>query len=333
MKHFYFVALAMAMFTVGCNGKSEKIVSTFDGVGLGTTYHIVVKADSSVNLRAEIDSVFAASNASMSVFDENSLLSKINNNQIDTLDKYILQCLTTAAMVSDQCDGAYDVTIKPLTSAYGFTGGDTVKNPNIDSLMQFVGYKKIHIDGNKITKESPNMQIDLNSVAKGLIVDMMAQMIESKGIEDYLVEIGGEIFCKGKNSKNANWVVGIDTPADGNFSPGESLQVALKFSGRGMATSGNYRRFYTDADGRKIVHTVDARTGLPAIHSLLSATVLAESCALADSYGTMLMVLGVDAAKEFLTAHPEVDAYLIYSDETGAYKTFATKGITLAAKK
>lgn len=328
MKRFHFVALLMATLVVGCDSKREKIVSTFDGVGLGTTYHIVVRADSSVNLRAEIDSVFAASNASMSIFDETSILSQINNNQIDTADRYIIECLTTAAMVSDQCGGAYDVTIKPITSAYGFTGGDTVKNPNIDSLMQFVGYKKIRIEGNKIIKENPNMQIDLNSVAKGLIVDLMARMIESKGIEDYLVEIGGEIFCKGKNAKNATWVVGIDTPEEGNFSPGESLQVALEISNRGMATSGNYRRFYIDADGRKIVHTVDARTGLPAIHSLLSATVIAETCALADSYGTMLMVLGIDESKAFLAAHPEIDAYFIYSDDTEAYKAFATKGIT-----
>lgn len=314
------------LLAVSCGRKTGDgpTVSRFDGFTQGTTYHILVKSDGPLHLEKEIDSLLTEVDNSMSLYNPQSLLSRLNRNETDSADGFITECILTARRISEQSDGAYDVTVKPLTAAYGFTGDMPVQNPDVDSLLELVGYDKIAVENGRLRKADPRMQIDLNSIAQGATSDYIAAYFDKLGIEEYMIEVGGEIFCRGLNAKGKPWVVGIDRPKEGNLTPGADLQVKISLSEKGLATSGNYRKFRTDSSGRKIVHTVDPRTGQPVISDLLSATVVAETSAEADAYGTALMVMGLERSKEFLAAHPEIQAYLIYSDEQGRFQTYVT---------
>lgn len=197
----------------------------------------------------------------------------------------------------------------------------------IDSLMQFIGMDKVKIENGKVIKANPGIQLNFNAIAQGYTSDVIAREFDKRGINNYLVEIGGEIFCKGKNSKGELWSIGIDRPEEGNFVAGEYLEGVVLLSGRGLATSGNYRKF-TEENGEKYSHTIDPRTGYPVKNKLLSATVIAPDAMTADGLATYFMVVGLEEAKEFLAAHKEIDAYLIYSD-SGMFKEYSTPGVQL----
>ncbi len=298
-----------------------------DGFALGTTYHIVICEDTLEGTMALINQRFEHVNQSMSIYNPTSRLSKINSNQTDTLDQMLHDCISQAMLISQQTGGKYDVTIKPLTDAWGFATKQKTTDPNIDSLLQFVGYQKIQIRNKKIIKENPSIQIDLNSIAKGSTVDIIASALESLGHKNYLVEIGGEIFARGLNSLGQPWRVGIDKPIEGNITPGASLQQIIPLSNKALATSGNYRRYYTDENGNKIVHTINPITGLSSPSNLLSATVIAENCALADGYATACMSMGLEKAIEMDKSNKDIVIYLIYSDSEGAMKTYASESL------
>lgn len=323
--------ITTAAFFYCCSGKSDpkENRTVIDGFAQGGTYHIVLKGTGydSESLKHEIDSLFSVVDYSMSLYNPESLLSRLNRNETDSVDQFITRCIEQAEKISRESDGAYDVTIKPLTAAYGFAEDSTSEAPNVDSLLQLVGFEKIAIRDGRLTKQNSNMQIDLNSLAQGATVDFIASWLDSKGFENYIIEMGGEIFCRGTNPNDTPWHVGIDRPIEGNLTPGADLQVIIEVSGQGLATSGNYRKYYTTDDGRKIVHTIDARTGEPVISNLLSATVVAPTATLADAYGTLFMILGLDRSKEFLSTHPDLQAYLVYSDDTGNLKTYVTPGL------
>ncbi|HJB84535.1 MAG TPA: FAD:protein FMN transferase [Candidatus Alistipes merdigallinarum] len=323
--------ITTAAFFYCCSGKSDpkENRTVIDGFAQGGTYHIVLKGSGydRESLKYEIDSLFAVVDNSMSLYNPESLLSRLNRNETDSVDLFITRCIEQAEQISRESDGAYDVTIKPLTAAYGFAEDSTSEAPNVDSLLQLVGYEKIAIRDGRLTKQNSNMQIDLNSLAQGATVDFIASWLDTKGFENYIIEMGGEIFCRGTNPNDTPWHVGIDRPIEGNLTPGVDLQVIIEVSGQGVATSGNYRKYYTTDDGRKIVHTLDARTGTPVISNLLSASVVASTATLADAYGTLFMILGLDRSKEFLSTHPDLQAYLVYSDDTGNLKTYVTPGL------
>ena len=329
MKSKFLSACILLFGYFGCTGENRKegVQTAFDGFAQGTTYHIVVRSDREVDLKGDIDSLLGVIDRSMSLYDPQSLLSRLNRNETDSVDRFIAFCLDEARGIAEETGGLYDVTIKPLTSAYGFAGDSAVLRPNVDSLLELVGYRKISVENGRLVKADSRMQIDLNSIAQGATSDYIAAYIDSLGFTDYLVEVGGEIFSRGTNAKGLPWVVGIDRPAEGNFTPGADLQVKIGLSGRGLATSGNYRKFYTDDDGRKIVHTVDPLTGEPVVSNLLSATVVARTATLADAYGTALMVMGLERSKAFLATLSDVEAYLVYSDDRGEFRTYATPGM------
>lgn len=322
--------LALAALTFSCRSKAEpeRIRTVIDGFAQGGSYHIVIVADSSRSLlRRGIDSLLDALDESMSLYNPDSRLSRINRSETDTLDDFIAGCIRLGEQLSVESGGRFDLTVKPLTSAYGFGREEASQRINLDSLMQFVGYRKIAIEGNRLIKNHPGVQIDLNSIAQGASVDLLSRWLDGQGIDNYLVEVGGEIFARGLNARGAAWTVGIDKPVEGNFIPGADLQVRLGISDRGLATSGNYRKYYTDGAGRKIVHTVDARTGEPIVSNLLSATVIAPTSALADAYGTLCMVLGVEESLAMLKNHPELEGYLVWSDPAGDYRVSMTPGM------
>lgn len=234
-----------------------------DGTMLGTTLHVVadVQGTSPQELYAAVMALDREAKASMSIFDPASLLSRLNRNQTDSVDRHIAFNLRLADSISSLSDGRYDVTVKPLVEAWGFAGKEAQENPNVDSILAFVGRQKVRIENGRLIKDDPRVQLDFNSIAKGYTVDLLAQLVESFGARNYIVDIGGEVRCKGVNRQGDPWRIGIETPFDGNMSNGEYLQRRIGMTEGGLATSGNYRRFYLDAKGNKIAHTIDPRTG------------------------------------------------------------------------
>ncbi len=289
-------AMLIAMVFCGCSPSQNYITS--DGMMLGTTFHVCtdVKDLSSAELYDEMMRIDAEAKSSLSIFNPESLLSRLNRGETDSLDSHLAYNLTLARTLGEKYDTRYDVTVKPLTDAWGFAAKNAAKEPNIDSLLQFVGYDKWALDGGCIVRYDPRVQFDLNSIAKGYTVDLVAEMLESHGAQNYIVEVGGEIRCKGVNAKGNVWRVGIDAPEDGNMSPGHNLVTAVKLHDKALATSGNYRRFYVDASGHKVVHTLDPRSGRSTTSRLLSATVVTDNCATADALATMFMAIGEERA-------------------------------------
>lgn len=304
---------------VGCGSmKDERKYVTVDGEMLGTFLHIVACTDVEPSeIYARMMVLDSVAKRSMSIFDEESLLSRINRGETDSLDAHIAYNLELARRVNQISGGAYDVTIKPLTSAYGFARENREHKVNVDSLLEFVGMEKISVEDGRLIKADERMQLDFNSIAKGYTVDLAVEELERLGVEDYLVDIGGEVRCKGVNKKGVAWRVGIETPFDGNQSNGEFIQQVISLSNCSMATSGNYRRYYVNDDGRKVAHTLDPRTGESVVSELLSATVVAPTCAEADAYGTMFMALGKERAIELARQMAEqgVFVYFITSGE------------------
>lgn len=234
-----------------------------DGTMLGTTLHVVadVQGTSPQELYAAVMALDREAKASMSIFDPASLLSRLNRNQTDSVDRHIAFNLRLADSISSLSDGRYDVTVKPLVEAWGFAGKEAQENPNVDSILAFVGRQKVRIENGRLIKDDPRVQLDFNSIAKGYTVDLLAQLVESFGARNYIVDIGGEVRCKGVNRQGNPWRIGIETPFDGNMSNGEYLQRRIGMTEGGLATSGNYRRFYLDAKGNKIAHTIDPARG------------------------------------------------------------------------
>ncbi|MFR9566932.1 MAG: FAD:protein FMN transferase, partial [Rikenellaceae bacterium] len=246
-----------------------------------------------------------------------------------------------ADSVSRLSGGVYDITVMPLVKAWGFArkgaseSGAVVSEPNIDSLLEFVGHEKISIKDGRLVKEDARIELDFNSIAKGYTVDKLAHIVESLGAENYLVDIGGELYCRGVNSSGIGWRIGVERPFDGNMTSGEYVKRRISMdprSGlRAMATSGNYRRFYIDNSGRKIAHTIDPRTGRSSISTLLSVTVMAKTCALADSYATMFMALGSAAAEEVAHKIDDIEVYFIYGDsgkqDSTSYREYISPGL------
>ncbi len=317
----FFTLLLASSFLAACTPPAT--YHTVDGTMLGTTLHLIAESEAEASdLYREAMALDREAKASMSVFDEQSLLNRLNRNETDSLDRHIRCNLLLADSVSRLSQGAYDVTIAPLTRAWGFAGKAAEATPDIDSILAFVGYEKLQIDGMRLRKSDPRVQIDLNSIAKGYTVDLLAEQLEADGVENYLVDIGGEVRCRGVNRQGRAWRIGIETPFDGNMTNGEYIQQRIALRGGALATSGNYRRFYLDDNGRKVAHTIDPRTGYSHLSRLLSATVVAPTCAEADALCTMLMALGDEEAIAFAKKHPELPLYLILADDGDRYAEY-----------
>lgn len=308
----------MLALAAGCAPRNDGY-TTVDGTMLGTTLHVAadVQGIGPRELRTAIMELDREAKASMSIFDENSLLSRLNRNETDSVDRHIAYCLALADSIGALSAGRYDVTVKPLVEAWGFAGRERTGEPNVDSLLEFVGREKAAISGGRLVKSDPRVQLDFNSVAKGYTVDLLAALLESFGARNYIADIGGEVRCKGVNPRGTPWRIGVETPFDGNMTAGEYLQKRIAMTDGALATSGNYRRYYVDEEGRKVAHTIDPRTGRSALSRLLSVTVAAPSCAEADALGTMFLAMGADDALATAEGMPDVKVYFILAGENG----------------
>ncbi len=305
----------------------------FDGFTQGTTYHIIYErkglfSTSPVKMKGEVDSILAHFDLSLSAYEPNSIISRINRNDPQVVPDYdFIIVFNKSLEVFKDSDGAFDITVGPLVNAWGFGPGrkKDMDSMIVDSLLQYVGMSNVKLIDNKIVKKIPEIKLDVNAIAQGYSVDVVSKFFKEKRINNFLVEIGGELRTNGTKKNGALWKVGVDKPYDNNYIPGQNLQIILKLKGCSLATSGNYRKFF-EKDGVKYSHSINPKTGYPVKDSLLSATIIAKDCITADAYATACMVMGLEKSKVFISERDDLEAYLIYSSESNdSFKTWQSK--------
>jgi len=238
-----------------------------------------------------------------------------------------------AMEVSEKTYGSFDITVGPLVSAWGFGLANRMKmNQHIvDSLMPFVGFHKVMLDNGKLVKTDPRIRIDYNAIAQGYAVDVVAAFLDSKDIQSYLIDIGGEVLARRTKPGGEKWSVAIELPAK-TADDERKIQAIVSLQDMAISTSGSYRKFYEEK-GVRYSHTIDPSNGYPVKHTTLSVSVLAKDCITADAYATAFMVMGVEKGKEYLKKHPKIDVYFIYAAPDGSMKTFYTKGFEKLIRK
>lgn len=328
-----YILLCLLIQLTSCTSDKKEIIK-LEGNAQGTTYHITYISDNGILYSKAIDSLLSNIDASMSTWVPNSIISRINNNEQNVIvDDYFSTVFNKSVEVSEKTEGHFDITVGPLVNAWGF--GPTTKNnldkTKVDSLLQLVNYKMVTLKDNKIKKEKPEIKIDFNAIAQGYSVDVIADYLDSKGINNYLVELGGEIKAKGKK-ENEEWKVGIDQPSE-EKSAERKLEAILNLNNRALATSGNYRKFYMEGN-QKLSHIIDPKTGYPAKHNLLSTTVIADDGITADAYATAFMVMGVMKSITFLEKNKnlKLEVYFIY-DEKGQWKSYTSHNLKKRIKE
>jgi len=326
----YISIIVLFVFFTGCNpeaGGGEYY--SIQGFTQGTTYHITYQLPTENGLQERIDSLLQVFDGSLSTYDSTSIISAINLNRehikTDTLFRTVFR---ESGRVYQLTGGTFDITVGPLINAWGFGPGEKldVDSSIVDSLLQYVGMDKVALVGDSVYKSHPEVKLDVNAIAQGYAVDVVALYLEDLGCRNYMVEIGGEIRTRGVNPKGSFWRIGVDRPEYGNMIPGQQLQVIISMHNRSLATSGNYRKFY-EKNGVRITHSIDPATGYPKDSRLLSATILTEECMTADAYATSCMVMGLEKAKLFIEGMKNTDAYFIYGDDQGMYQVWYTDGL------
>ena len=291
------------------------------GMVFGTVYHITYQ--SSKSLQKDIEAELAKVDASLSPFNERSIITAVNENRDTVVNKMFSDVFALAMKISDSTNGAFDITVAPLVNAwgFGFKGGAMPSRHQVDSLKALVGYHKVSLTNGRVSKTDPRIMLDCSSIAKGYGCDVVAKFLSAKGIDNYMVEIGGEIVTRGISEKRLPWKIGVTKPTDDSLNVNQEIQTIINVTDKAMATSGNYRNFYYK-NGRKYAHTIDPSTGYPVQHNILSSTVIADDCATADAYATAFMVMGLNKAKTILSRHPELMAYFILASDDGTNKVW-----------
>lgn len=284
------------------------------GPVFGTFYTITYQSDK--DYHEEIKAALQDVDDALSMFNEQSIISHINRGDDGEANDMFMEVFNKAMEVSKETDGAFDITVAPLVNAwgFGFKNGEMPTRQQVDSIRQFIGWKKVTAEGKTIKKADRRVMLDCSAIAKGYGVDVVARLLKDKGITNFMVEIGGEIITKGISPKRVPWKIGVIKPTEDSLQTSGEYQTILNVTDKAMATSGNYRNFYYKG-GKRYAHTIDPKTGYPVQHNILSATVLAKDCATADAYATSFMVMGLEGAKVILERHPELMAYLIYNNQ------------------
>ena len=297
-----------------------------EGMVFGTIYHITYQSDT--NYQKEIEAELQKVDNSLSPFNKTSIISRINRNEKVKVDEMFSEVFQLAEKISGDTDGAFDITVAPMVNAwgFGFKTGNPPTRQTIDSLRAIVGFHTVSLQDGYVIKKNPKTMLDCSAIAKGYGTDVVARFLKKKGVQNFMVEIGGEIVVNGNSEKLQPWRIGINKPTDDSLNTNQAIQDVVSVSNIAMATSGNYRNFYYK-NGKKYAHTIDPRTGYPVQHNILSATVVADDCMTADALATAFMVMGLDEAEAFTKSHPNIGAYFIYSDEKGEVKSYFTKNM------
>lgn len=326
MKKALFFIATLSFILSSCS--DDKVYQKIAGEAQGTTYHIIYNKDKM--MKQEVDSILLEIDLSVSSYNKDALLYKLNDNQLDlTLDQHFIKVFNKALEISNKSDGMFDITVGPLINLYGFGYEDKgqINDSIVDSLLTFVGFDKVRINGDKLEKDNENIRMDMNALAQGYSVDYVADYFEKKGISNYMVEIGGETICKGHNEFNEPWRIGIEKPLENTDLNDRQIEliVAFKNEKKALATSGNYRKYFIE-DGVKFTHTINPKTGYPSRDSLVSVTVMADDCMTADGYATACLVSGFEKSVEIINNTEAIEAFLIYFDYKGKYKFYFSNG-------
>ncbi|MGL4292638.1 MAG: FAD:protein FMN transferase [Bacteroidales bacterium] len=321
-----FLFVFLAFYFMHNNQGESGVYQRNEGTVFGTIYHI--SYEYRADLHEEIKTELQQFDNSLSTFNKQSVISRINSNDSTVeADEWFIRVFNKGHQISDATNGSFDMTVAPLVNAwgFGFKKSDSVTPAMIDSIRRFVGFDKVKLEGKKVIKSDMRVMLDASAIAKGYACDVIGELLASKGIRNFMVEIGGEVTANGKNASGKCWRIGINKPIeDQSGDPGE-IQDIISICNGGMATSGNYRNFYYK-EGKRYAHTIDPRTGYPVQHSLLSATVIGPDCMTADAFATAFMVMGLEKSMEIADQNPEIEAYFIYADESGENEVRVSKG-------
>ncbi|SDR66494.1 thiamine biosynthesis lipoprotein [Polaribacter sp. KT25b] len=319
------VLLIVLLFLIACKQESENNHHTLQGFVFGTSYKITY-LDTAIDYQKSLDSLFLLMNASTSTYIPTSEISKINNGDSTiVVDAIFSEVFTKAKRIFKETDGFFDPTVGNLVNAYGFGPKERLNDltdEEIKNQMQFVGLDKVNLIDGKIVKEDKKIYLDFNSIAKGFGIDLVARFFDEKKIENYLIEIGGEIRAKGTKENNKPWLIKVVNPANASENGGYKT---INLSNKSMATSGNYRKFRVSSEGKKYVHTINPKTGYATESNLLSASVIASAdCADVDAYATAFMAMGLEKTKEFLKKHPNLEVILLFSNSEHRIDEYTT---------
>ncbi len=315
MKRVLYIVLGFLL--VSCSKQPQKI--NYSGVTQGSYFSITYFDEQNRHFESKIDSIFKEVDNSVSLWNENSIIRKVNRNEDVVVNQIFKDNFEWARKASEFSDGAFDATIGPMVSAWGFHYKKELEmTPEmVDSIKQLVDYQKIEIINDRVVKANPNMTLDFNAVAQGYTTDLIGNFLETKGIDNYLVDVGGEIMARGTKPNGDLWTIGIEKPAE-NFDSERSVQIKITLKDKGIVTSGNYRK-YIEKDGVRYSHSIDPQTGYPVEQNLLSATVIADNASWADCLATICMIVGKEKASKLLE-NQGVEAYFIFVED-GVIKT------------
>ncbi|CAH8283838.1 thiamine biosynthesis lipoprotein [Mariniflexile fucanivorans] len=317
MKIKYTLLLVFMAFSC----KEETVNTRLSGPVFGTSYSIIYNSE--INYQTQIDSLFYVINNSMSTYQADSDISKLNRNEDGLVDAHFIKVFETSKDIYNLTEGVFDPTIGAVVNAWDFGPEEKIVNLDslkIDSLMLSVGLNKVKRIDNKIIKPKATF-IDFNAIAKGYGVDVIGEFLESKNIKNYLVEIGGEIRARGKNTeKQSPWKIGIEMP---HFDGEQSILEAIEVHDEAMATSGTYRKFKVDTNGNRYAHIIDTKTGYPSKTNLLSISVIAKDCMTADAYATAFKAMGIEKVKAFLKKHPELKVFFVFENDNKELETMS----------
>ncbi len=322
------ITLLFACIFLGSSGKAQSEKLVLQGLTQGTTFRITYIDSEGRDFYEEIENLLARFDQSLSTYVPESIISRINANDPDAkADHYFTTCFNKAKEIWEATDGAFDPTVYPLVNLWGFGPGEkrSVSPELIDSILTFVGFDLVNLVGDRLIKQDKRVALDFNACAQGYAVDVVAEFLQSKGVNSFLVEIGGEVYAHGYDLNEEYWLVGIEKPIE-NPESGNPLEAIVILENLAVATSGNYRKF-VEEDGIKYGHQIDPKTGCPGKNRLLSATIFASDALTADATATGVLVMGLEKGISYLEAHPELQAFLIYSDHEGDYQVYQTPGI------
>lgn len=309
-----FISLIMVCcFLTGCCSVERQ---QFFGTTQGSYYSILYYDEQNRDFGRDFDSIFKEIESALSLWDENSIISRVNRNDTAVvLNQIFIDNFNYAIKAAELSDGYFDPTVGPLVSAWGFHFKEGIEmTPEIvDSIRYLVGYRKVKIENDKVVKQNPNMTLDFNAVAQGYTTDMVGSFLASQGVDNFLVDVGGEILARGNKPNGALWSVGIEKPAE-DKNDERIVQEIVELKDKSIVTSGNYRK-YVERNGKRYSHSIDPNTGYPAANNMLSATIICDDTAWADCLASICMLVGMEKAKEILATQKGVKAFFIYEED------------------
>jgi len=299
---------------------------TNQGPAQGSTFSISYLVPEGVDYRKDIDSILRSMDQQMSLWVENSEISRLNRGDSVYVSNDFQEVILKSIYISELTDGDFDITIAPLIKAWGFSGGTRKDSINVDSLMNYVGYKGLLASrpGPRLDKFAlpKGYQIDVNAIAQGYTVDIVSNFFRNANVHNYMIEIGGEVRCKGTNIDGRKWRIGIEQPQEERAAG--QYQTIVVLDTMSLATSGNYRKFWVDERGQRVVHTIDPETGQPVISNLLSVSIIANNATFADALATACMVSGLARAKAMVERFPNTEGYFIVGNKYGEFEVQTT---------